>query len=194
MRINGYQIGPGENLAGANLAGSNLRSVDLSGANLVQANLSRANLSGANLSQAQLRRAELSRCEITGANLSHADLSNAEIADVNGSHANFENSVLVGATFEGSLLEFANFSNARVGRRSLTTEEEEQIERWLSWAEREDNYSDASAFPYEQVRDFTSQRTRPTSFRNARMRCAVLIGVDLSAVDIRGADLSASQR
>ena len=65
MEVNGYKIGPGVNLAGADLSESKRFSltpkcVNLSRANLSGANLSRANLSGANLDGANLSGANLS--------------------------------------------------------------------------------------------------------------------------------------
>lgn len=67
----GFLIGPGAsltgaNLAGLNLAGANLAGIDLTNANLVSTNLSKANLSGADLSRANLTGADLFRANLTG--------------------------------------------------------------------------------------------------------------------------------
>lgn len=67
----GFLIGPGAslkgaNLAGQNLAGANLAGIDLSNANLVSTNLSGANLTGSDLSGANLTGADLFRAALTG--------------------------------------------------------------------------------------------------------------------------------
>lgn len=48
--VNGYYIGPGEDLTGANLSRANLAGANLAGANLTNANLTGADLTGADLS------------------------------------------------------------------------------------------------------------------------------------------------
>jgi len=70
----GYLIGPGANLSGADLGNANLNGAYLDGADLTGADLTDANLSGADLSGADLPYAELS-----GANLKYADLDNANL-------------------------------------------------------------------------------------------------------------------
>ena len=106
MEVNGYKIGPGVNLSGADLSESkrlsltpkcvNLSRANLSGANLDGANLSRANLSGAilypkiisvatdgsaNTFQTTLRGANLSGANLHKANLSGAILTGATMPD-----------------------------------------------------------------------------------------------------------------
>jgi uncharacterized protein YjbI with pentapeptide repeats len=70
--LDGFLIGPGASLSGANLAGQNLSGANLSGINLSNANLVSTNLSGANLTGSDL----------TGANLTGADLFRANLGGV----------------------------------------------------------------------------------------------------------------
>jgi len=67
----GFLIGPGAslhgaNLAGQNLAGANLAGIDMTNANLVSTNLSKANLTGSDLTGANLTGASLFRAKLTG--------------------------------------------------------------------------------------------------------------------------------
>jgi uncharacterized protein YjbI with pentapeptide repeats len=78
----GFLIGPGASLAGANLAGLNLSGASLTGINLSNASLVSTNLSNANLSNSNL----------TGANLTGADLFRANLAGVTWSSTTCPNS------------------------------------------------------------------------------------------------------
>ncbi|MCP4847809.1 MAG: pentapeptide repeat-containing protein, partial [Verrucomicrobiaceae bacterium] len=71
--VNGYQVGPGVDLRGADLREANLR-----GANLEDADLRDANLEGADLA-----RASLIGCNLDGVNLSGALLYGVRISDSN---------------------------------------------------------------------------------------------------------------
>jgi len=71
--VNGYQVGPGVDLRGADLAGADLR-----GANLEDADLRDDNLEGANLGMASLI-----GCNLDGVNLSGARLNGVRISDSN---------------------------------------------------------------------------------------------------------------
>ncbi len=64
MKINGYEIGPEEDLYKANLRGAHLRGAHLRGADLYK-----ANLRGADLCEADLCEANLCRANLCGANL-----------------------------------------------------------------------------------------------------------------------------
>ena len=82
----GFLIGPGAsltgaNLAGLNLAGANLSGINLSGASLVSTNLSRANLSGSDLSRANLTGASLFRANLTGVTWSSTTCPNGKNSD-----------------------------------------------------------------------------------------------------------------
>ena len=104
--INGYIVGAGVDLTGANLEGADLTGADLTGvisaniistptlptgynivsgyivgpdANLFQANLSNANLSNVNLSNANLEGANLEGADLSGAVLSGANLNSANL-------------------------------------------------------------------------------------------------------------------
>ena len=61
VEVNGYEIGPGADLTGANLEGA-----DLTGAKLVHVDLHSANLIGANLSGANLIRANAEGANLEG--------------------------------------------------------------------------------------------------------------------------------
>jgi hypothetical protein len=76
--INGYEIGPGADLTGADLSG-----LYLSNANLTYADLSNADLSGANLVNADLSGANLVNADLTGANLSYTTFEGADLTNAN---------------------------------------------------------------------------------------------------------------
>jgi uncharacterized protein YjbI with pentapeptide repeats len=114
----------GANLSGANLSGANLGGADLTGANLTGANLENADLFtstliGATFDDASLRSANLDdayapggsfiRADLRGANLYFATLSNANL-----SGANLSDSWLSIHTFEGSILQNADFSGSAI--------------------------------------------------------------------------------
>ncbi len=73
----GYLIGPGANLSGANLTG-----VSLSGANLTATHFSFASLGSTDLSGAQLDGADLTGADLTGANLTGASVTGATLSAV----------------------------------------------------------------------------------------------------------------
>ena len=62
--VNGIEIGPDRDLAGANFADADLRGANLQGADLSGANLRRANLAGANLVDALLVGADFSQAKL----------------------------------------------------------------------------------------------------------------------------------
>jgi uncharacterized protein YjbI with pentapeptide repeats len=79
----GFLIGPGAslkgaNLAGLNLSGANLAGIDLTNANLVSTNLSKANLTGSDLSRANLTGADLFRANLTGVTWSSTTCPNGK--------------------------------------------------------------------------------------------------------------------
>jgi uncharacterized protein YjbI with pentapeptide repeats len=80
--LDGFLIGPGASLSGANLAGQNLSGANLAGINLSNADLVSTNLSGANLTGSNL----------TGANLTGADLFRANLGGVTWSGTTCPNS------------------------------------------------------------------------------------------------------
>ena len=100
--VNGYDIGPGANLAGANL----------SGANLSGANLEGANLSGANLEFADLKYANLYGANLEFANLSGADMRGEFFMGVDLRYANLRGAILRGALLESAILEYATLRDA----------------------------------------------------------------------------------
>jgi len=88
---NGYLVGPGANLWGANLAAADLSGVNLWKANLANAilanstlrgsNLAAANLTNTDLSGADLRFSNMKGAVLTGANVSDADMRRAIVGD-----------------------------------------------------------------------------------------------------------------
>ena len=98
--INGYEIGPGADLTGADLSG-----LYLSNANLTYADLSNADLSGANLVNADLSGANLVNADLSGANLVNADLTGANL-----SYTTFEGADLTNANLTYTILLSGNLS------------------------------------------------------------------------------------
>ena len=138
--VNGYYIGPGADLSGANLpfadlSNADLSSADLSGAilefsNLINANLRDANLSGANLRDTILIYSDLSGADLTGANLldarliganlKNADLSGANLPFADLSNANLSFAILDSALLSGADLRYADLSGADLYGATLT--------------------------------------------------------------------------
>jgi len=138
--IDGYLIGPGANLAGAQLFYANLNGVDFDGANLSNANLRYTSLTGSNLNNADLAGADPSfassggiigapsalpsewfvisgyligpNASLVGANLAGCDLNNTNMEYANLSGANLSNTTLSNAVFDYADLTDANFTGA----------------------------------------------------------------------------------
>ena len=79
MLVNGYEVGPWEDLRGANLRGADLRGADLMRADLQGADLQDADLRGAELAWAGLRGADLQGADLRGVNLTDALLPDFQI-------------------------------------------------------------------------------------------------------------------
>ena len=129
--LSGRQMA-GVNLYDANLSGANLSDANLSGANLGGADLTGANLSGANLDNADLftttliaatfddaslRNTNMDDAYAPGGSFINADLRGANLyfatlSDANLSGANLSDSWLSIYTFEGSILQNADFSGS----------------------------------------------------------------------------------
>ena len=114
MEVNGYKIGPGVNLAGADLSESKRFSLTPKCVNLSRANLSGAILhpkiisvaadGSANTFQTTLRGANLSRANLSGASLTYADLSNADLSNANLSGAILQKANLSGTKLSGATM------------------------------------------------------------------------------------------
>jgi uncharacterized protein YjbI with pentapeptide repeats len=129
----------GRQMAGVNLYNANLSGANLSSANLSGANLGGTNLTGANLSGANLDNADLFTSTLVGATFDHASLRNTNMDDAYAPGGSFINADLRGAnlyfatlsnanlsganlsdswlgiyTFEGSILQNANFSGSAI--------------------------------------------------------------------------------
>ena len=102
--INGISIdiGPGENLYGANLSKTDLRHVDLRETNLSRADLCGTNLNGANLSGARLYEANLQGAYLRRANLYGAELLRANLQEADLSFADLQESCLRFANMHGT--------------------------------------------------------------------------------------------
>jgi len=119
MIINGYKIGPGAKLSGANLSGARLplrgffRGVDLSDADLSNADLSGSNLLfRANLQNADLSFANLQKADLTGANLCSTNLICADLRHANLSRVSVDyGTLLVYAKLHDVNLTGVNFMN-----------------------------------------------------------------------------------
>lgn len=81
----GYLVGPGINLEGAEREGANLKGADLEGANAKGANLASSDLEDANLSDADLEGADLQGADLEGADVSGVNWTGATCPD--GTHA-----------------------------------------------------------------------------------------------------------
>ena len=103
--INGYQVGPGARLHGADLTAANLSRCDFTGADLSDAKLMRSDLTGSILFGTDLRRADLRTADLSGAKLNRADLSFANLSGANLCQADLSNAVVTGAVLTGANLE-----------------------------------------------------------------------------------------
>ena len=125
---NGYLIGPGVNLAGAQLGATDLTNMNLSGANLTNADLSQTTLNGVQsgsvigtpllpqgwiISNGYLigRGANLSGANLVGENLNGLDLTGAS----------FVNAQLNATTFVRAILTNVNFTNANLSPIPVST-------------------------------------------------------------------------
>ena len=187
--VNGYTIGPGADLYGADLRFANLTNADLYGADLYGAILYGADLSGAVLTGADLRNAALYGADLRFANLTNADLSGADLtgadlsgADLSGADLNgiksgnitgtptlpsgyqMVNGYIVGpnAALSGADLRFANLSEAILLGADLR-------------------------FAILQAADLTGADLTGADLSEAILRFAVLTGADLSGAILGGA-------
>jgi uncharacterized protein YjbI with pentapeptide repeats len=106
--IDGYLIGPGANLSGADLSGADLSNADLSGMNFSDADLTGVNffgtdLSGGNFSGADLSGESFSVDDLSGGNFSGADLSGVTFSNVALTGVDFS-----GADFSGTSFSYIN--------------------------------------------------------------------------------------
>ena len=108
----GYLVGPGADLYGANLTEVSMAGADLVDANLSGAGLTFANLKGADLQDADLAGADIGSTSLDGANLAGAAMQKAAIDDSSLRQASMPSVNLSGATFDGSDLQGANLSGA----------------------------------------------------------------------------------
>ena len=123
--FNGYIVGPGVNLNGANLTDINLVDVDLRGADLKGVNLTNASLvggdlrgvdlRGANLTGAVVRVANLEKVDLTGANLIGTDLSDSYIGEANLTNANLTDAILKNVGLNEADLSNAVLTGADLG-------------------------------------------------------------------------------
>ncbi len=116
--IDGYLIGPGANLSGADFRKANLALVDAQGSNLTDANLSDANLAGANISNAVLTSADVSSARMNGANLDGVTSGSLQGMPVLPSGWLLVNGYFVG---EGAILTNANFTDANLFGANLVS-------------------------------------------------------------------------
>ena len=112
MLVNGYEVGPWEDLRGAGLREADLMRADLRGADLQGADLRRADLRDANLRGANLRGADLQGADLRRADLQGADLRRADLRDTNLRGANLQNADLGGAYLAWANLEGADLRGA----------------------------------------------------------------------------------
>lgn len=117
--VNGYRIGPGEDLREANLlrailARANLKGAFLFRANLMEANLVAANLFEADLSEANLVGATLDRADLKESLLNGSRLVGANLNRVDLREANLEKARLDGANLNGALLDRAFLGEANL--------------------------------------------------------------------------------
>ncbi len=112
--VNGCEIKPVTNCAGANLAGKNLNGARLPRSDLRRANLANAALLNANLNGADLRHANLQAADLRGARLNGTKLNGANLTFAKLAKANLANADLRGALFIG-----ADLTGAKVTRAQL---------------------------------------------------------------------------
>jgi len=208
VEVNGYPIGPGADLRGANLSGADLSGADLRGANLSGADLRWVNLQGVDLSDAEFRGlsappqttnwhrryGDVRRADLRGANLARATLRGANLSGgVDGC-----------SSFVGADLTAANLSGTDLRNTSLLGVE--FIKADLSGANLEGAYiygtsfneADLSGANLDGLPDHGGEfldalvggvETR-SSFRLAKLPNASLKNSHLGDADFRSADLS----
>ncbi|MBT3395813.1 MAG: pentapeptide repeat-containing protein [Alphaproteobacteria bacterium] len=161
-------------LRGANLAGANLE-----GAVLHDARLAGANLEGANLTGAILNKADLKRANLVGADLSFALLFEARLDGADATGANFEEArmarvQLINGTFDDANFTYVDMREGRLGGASF----------------RNATLTGAWLHVSQLTRaDLTGAIAIGTSFYNANMVKAIVLGADLTEADLRQTDL-----
>lgn len=118
--INGYLVGPGANLKGADLSNQNLDGLDLTGADLTNANFIFASMRGTIFNAVKASGASFDASILEGAKFVNADLRNASFgleqkAGVKGLiKASIDSADFSGADISGADFDGANMSNVRL--------------------------------------------------------------------------------
>jgi uncharacterized protein YjbI with pentapeptide repeats len=107
-------------LSGMQMAGVNLYSAQLSGANLSDADLSGADLTGADLANANLNGAILDNASLHTTNLVGATFDNASLRNTNMDDAYAPGGSFINADLRGANLYFATFSDANLSGANLS--------------------------------------------------------------------------
>ncbi len=210
--VDGYVLGPGVNLAGAQLVGSRLTGVNLTGANLSGADLTGANLSGADLSYTNLAGAILTASTLKsvksgsitgtptgalptgwilakghlvgpGANLTDADLSDSD---------------LTGARLTGALMTSANLTNADL--RAVSGKDLRGVSFYgASLINAKLAGLDLTGAVLKSVRmsgidlsgaNLTNAALNSATLSNANLSNATFTGADLSSATLTGANVT----
>jgi uncharacterized protein YjbI with pentapeptide repeats len=113
--VNGYLLGPGVVVEGADLVGANLRKMNLSGgvftgtnfssANLQLANLSNSVWDGANFTDALMKSANMNNASAVGATFARAGIRDADLRGLNAQNADFSSAVLDRSQIDGAGLD-----------------------------------------------------------------------------------------
>lgn len=206
--FDGYLVGPGANLAGANFADTDLRGLWMSNTNLTGTDLRRAVLTGVNLVGADLTGALVAGASFAGADLGQADLTGLDFAGIDLSGADLQLAWLDGADLSSALLARAHTASVR-GIPAALPAGWFQYDRTLLGAGADLHLADLSgidlagrdlrAFDFTGVvldgadlsnADLTGVRLTSAWAQSANLAGAVLVGADLSSANLYGANLA----
>lgn len=160
------------------------------GATLIQADLSDANLTGADLSESQLTNADFSKSRLESARFSYANLRGAVFLSVVASLSEFDHADLQGVTIGKSLFHGADFSNSDLTIANFRSSNFDAASFYQAKMEGT-RISDVSMIATDlakarlQFSRLWFSDLRGATFEGADLTGPVLIGDDLSYVDLR---------
>ncbi len=208
--VEGYLVGPGDDLAGLDLSGTDLAGVDLSGTDLSDADLTDADLQGTSISGVDLTGATLtglvsgglvgttselppgwtvtsgylvgSGADLVDADLQFASLAFLDLSDTDLSGAQLQGSDFQGATLTDDDLSGANLSAVNLESATLTDDDLSQVNLTAAILSDADLHG----------ADLEGDSLEGTDLFRADLGSSTLSGTYLVAADLHGADLSAS--
>jgi uncharacterized protein YjbI with pentapeptide repeats len=197
----------------ANLIDTKLVNADLSGANLKGANLSGSKLNNAKFKGADLKNSDLVMADLTKADFSYADMGNSDLRHADLKETDLTSTIVSFADFRGALninydrikktedWQIAFFSKDLLKKLGLPKEHNQNLEKrkiaGYNLSGIDFLHTDFSGFNFTgcdltAVSFNTKTDLRGVSFKDAKLKWAILMETNLSKANLIGADLSMS--